>query len=103
MAPSAVPDAFGIAHRWRVPGLGLLVLPAAPEPAWLAAPALHSGVALRLHRPETPPLLLVATVEEIAFAGQPAAQALLLDADPGKLPAIGSWLELLTNMPEYLH
>ncbi|WP_151086569.1 hypothetical protein [Hymenobacter baengnokdamensis] len=103
MATPTVPDAFGIASSWRVPGLGLLVLPAAPEPAWLAAPALHSEVALRLHRPAAPPLLLVATVEEIAYAGQPAARALLLDADLGKLPAIGSWLELLTNMPEYLH
>lgn len=78
----------------RVPGLGLLVLPAAPVPTWLASPALHAALALRLHRPGQPSLPLPATVEELAHEGRPPARALLLDADPGGLPP-GTWLELL--------
>ncbi|MEJ7660671.1 MAG: hypothetical protein WKG07_14175 [Hymenobacter sp.] len=81
-----------VAHSLRVPGLGLLVLPAAPAPAWLAGPALHTALALRLHRPGQPPLPLPATIEEVAQASQPPARALLLDADPGEpLPPAPGW------------
>jgi len=88
------PHVFSIEHSFRVPGLGLLVLPAAPAPAWLATLALHAPVSLVLHRPGQPPLPLPATLEELARPDQPAAYALLLDADPGgPLPA-GAWLAL---------
>ena len=98
---SAPASAFVVARSLRVPGLGLLVLPAAPAPAWLAARPLHAGLALRLHRPGQPPLALPATLEELTQAGQPPARALLLDADPGPLP-VGAWLELTANQPEQL-
>ena len=95
-------EALVVAHSLRVPGLGLLVLPAAPAPAWLAGPALHTALALRLHRPGQPPLPLPATVEELAQAGQPPARALLLDADPGAPLPPGTWLELLPDAPAQL-
>ena len=85
---------FTVASSFRVPGLGLLVQPAAPAPAWLLAQPLHAALQVRLHQPgpETP--LLPATVEEIARDGQAPARALLLDADPdGLLP--GAALELV--------
>jgi hypothetical protein len=86
---------------FRVPGLGLLLLAAPPAPAWLAAPALHTAVQVRLHSPSQPALLLPATVEELAHDDQPPARALLLDADPSPPPA-GAWLELVQVMPEEL-
>ncbi len=91
--------AFWVGHSFRVPGLGLLVLPAAPAPGWLAAPALHTTLALRLHRPGQPPLPLPATLEELSHEGQPPARALLLDADPGGPLPPSTWLELLQTEP----
>lgn len=75
-------DTFWVARSLRVPGLGLLVLPAPPTPAWLAAPPLHAALRLWLHRPGYPPLALPATIEEVAPEGHPPTRALLLDADP---------------------
>ncbi|MGI4871342.1 MAG: hypothetical protein ACRYFX_09200 [Janthinobacterium lividum] len=95
-----VPACFTIARSLRVPGLGLLVLPEAPAPAWLMAHSLHTALHLRLHRPGEPSLPLPATIEEIAHNEEPSARALLLDADPGKVPA-GAWLELLALAPEW--
>jgi hypothetical protein len=92
MSVSASP--FVVGQSFRVPGLGLLVLPAAPAPDWLAGPALHTALALRLHRPGQPPLALPATIEELSRDPEPPTRALLLDADPGgELPA-GAWLAL---------
>jgi hypothetical protein len=91
MTVSALP--FVIGQSFRVPGLGLLVLPAAPGPDWLASPALHTALALRLHRPGQPPLALPATIEELSRAPELPTRALLLDADPGELPT-GAWLAL---------
>ncbi len=100
--PAISPAAFVIARGLRVPGLGLLVLPAAPAPAWLAAMPLHTALALRLHRPGQPPLPLPATLEELAHGEEPPVRALLLDADPGgPLPA-GAWLTLAISQPEQL-
>jgi hypothetical protein len=91
MMPSS---AFVVAASFRVPGLGLLVLPTAPAPAWLGAHPLHTALLLRLHRSGQPSLSLPATIEELARDDQPPARALLLDADPGgPLPA-GAWLEI---------
>jgi hypothetical protein len=97
--PSA--SAFVVRSSFRVPGLGLLVLPNLPAPAWLSTPALHTAVQVHLHGPGQPALLLPATIEELAHDGQPPARALLLDADPGTPPA-GAWLELLEVMPQEL-
>lgn len=93
---SALPSAGALVvhSSFRVPGLGLLVLPATPAPAWLAGPALHTAVQVRLHSPGQPALLLPATIEELAHDDQPPARALLLDADPAP-PPIGAWLELV--------
>jgi hypothetical protein len=91
MSPSA--NDFVVHRSFRVPGLGLLVLPAAPAPAWLATTALHTALELELHRPSQPPLTLVATVEELAATDEQPTRALLLDADPGTLPA-NAWLVL---------
>jgi hypothetical protein len=97
--PSA--SALVVSDSFRVPGLGLLVLPALPAPAWLATPALHTAVQVQLHCPDQPALLLPATVEELAHDGQPPTRALLLDADPGAPPA-GAWLELVQVVPSEL-
>lgn len=88
--------AFAVARSFRVPGLGLLLLPAAPPPDWLAAFPLHTALTLRLHRPGEAPLPVVATIEEIAHADEPPARALLLDADPAGPVTPQAWLELLT-------
>ena len=91
---------YYVARSLRVPGLGLLVLPAPPAPAWLAAHPLHTVLALHLHRPGQPALPLPATIEEVAAPGQLPTRALLLDADPGE-PGAGAWLEVV-DVPEGL-
>lgn len=100
--PAIPPHAFVIARSLRVPGLGLLVLPAAPAPAWLATIALHTALALRLHRPGQLPLPLPATLEELAHGDEPPVRALLLDADPGGPLLAGTWLALEIIQPEQL-
>ncbi|GAB3635307.1 hypothetical protein GCM10027422_08970 [Hymenobacter arcticus] len=85
---------FVVATSFRVPGLGLLVLPAPPAPAWLGAHPLHTALLLRLHCPGQPPLALPATIEELDRAGELPARALLLDADPGGPLPTGAWLEI---------
>ncbi|MDJ0364345.1 hypothetical protein QMK33_04220 [Hymenobacter sp. H14-R3] len=86
--------AFVVTSSFRVPGLGLLVLPAPPAPAWLGAHPLHTTLLLRLHRPGQPPLALPATIEELARADEPPTRALLLDADPGGILPAGTWLQI---------
>jgi hypothetical protein len=92
MAASVSP--FVISTSLRVPGLGVLALPGTPPPGWLAATALHTALALHLHRPGQPPLALCATIEEVSHAPQPPTRALLLDADPGGELLPGAWLSL---------
>lgn len=87
--------AFAVARSFRVPGLGLLLLPAAPPPDWLAAFSLHTALELRLHRPGEPPLPVIATIEELATAAEPPGRALLLDADPAGPVTTQARLELL--------
>jgi len=100
MSASARP--FVIGQSLRVPGLGVLVLPAAPVPSWLAGPALHTALALLLHRPGQLPLALPATIEEISHGPQPPTRALLLDGDPGGELAAGAWLALQAVMENEL-
>ena len=85
---------FIVAAGFRVPGLGLLVLPAVPAPGWLSAYPLHTALLLRLHRPGQPLLTLPATIEELARDDEPPARALLLDGDPGGPLPVDAWLEL---------
>jgi hypothetical protein len=98
--PSA--SALVVRGSFRVPGLGLLVLPALPAPAWLATPALHTAVQVQLYCPDQPAVLLPATVEELAHDGQAPTRALLLDADPGA-PPTGAWLEFVQLAPQELY
>ena len=102
MRPLPAADTLVVRDSLRVPGLGLLVLPALPAPAWLAAPTLHTTVQVPLYIPGQPVLLLPATIEELAHDGQPPTRTLLLDADPGPLPA-GAWLELVQVVPQELY
>ena len=95
MTPAPISAAFIVATSLWVQGLGLLVLPVAPAPTWLATHPLHAALRLRLHRPGQSPLPLPATIEELARVEQPPARALLLDADPGEPLPIGAWPELL--------
>ncbi len=97
MTPPPNSAIFVLAASFRVPGLGLLVLPTAPAPAWLAAPPLHTALLLRLHCPGRPPLPLPATIEELARDDQPPTRALLLDADPGGPLLAGAWLEVAVD------
>lgn len=76
---------FIVSRSLRLPGLGLLVLPAAPAPTWLATPALHTALALQLHAPGQPALFLTATIEELTPADGLPTRALLLEADLGDL------------------
>ena len=72
---------------FRVPGLGVLVLPAPPAPAWLAAVPLHAALSLEATG-LLPAATIAGTVEELARDDQPPRRALLLDFDPGgPLPA----------------
>jgi len=92
---SASTSPFVIGQSFRVPGLGLLVLPAAPAPAWLISPALHTTLALQLHRPGQLPIALLATIEELSRSPEPPTRALLFDADPGGTLPTGAWLALV--------
>jgi len=77
----------------RLPGLGLLVLPAAPEPLWLLQAALHTPFAITLPLSEhSSPI--IGTVEEIAHIDQPPHRGLLLDFNPDILLPAGSYLEV---------
>ena len=92
---------FTVASSFRVPGLGVLVQPAAPAPAWLLAQPLHASLQVRLHWPGHESMLLPATVEEVTRDGQEPTRTLLLDADPGELPPSAT-LELVAVAPDFL-
>ncbi|MGI4759997.1 MAG: hypothetical protein ACRYF0_04785 [Janthinobacterium lividum] len=90
--PAPPTGSFVVSRSFRLPGLGLLVLPTTPVPTWLASADLHTAVPLQLHRPGQPPLALLATIEELTTAHEPPTRALLLDADPGGSLPPHSWL-----------
>jgi hypothetical protein len=72
---------FIITASFKLPGLGVLVLPASP-PAWLADYALHTALSVTLLIEGQPPSLLIGTIEELARDDQPPRRALLLDFAP---------------------
>jgi hypothetical protein len=84
----------------RVPGLGVLAVPAAsPAATSLAAYALHTGLAVTLLTEGQPPQALTGTVEELTHDGQQPRHALLLDFDPGGPLPSGARLRLDAVVP----
>jgi hypothetical protein len=91
---SASTNSFVIDQSFRIPGLGLLVLPCPPAPSWLASLPLHTILVLQLHCPSQLPLPVFATIEEISRAMELPIRTLLFSTDPnGELP-LGAWLTL---------
>ncbi|MGI4867019.1 MAG: hypothetical protein ACRYFZ_24090 [Janthinobacterium lividum] len=84
---------------FRVPGLGVLAVPAAPEAEVLLAYALHTALAITLIAEGQPPLALTGTVEELAHDGQPPRRTLLLDFDPGGPLLNGTRLHIGAALP----
>lgn len=84
---------------FRVPGLGVLAVPAGPAAAGLAAYALHTALALTLFVAGQPPVALTGTIEELTRDGQPPRRALLLDFDPGGPLPGGTRLQLEAILP----
>jgi hypothetical protein len=90
-----------IESTFRLPGLGLLVLPDTPEPDWLTDYALHTAFAVTLPFSDIQsPLPVVGTIEEISREGQLPRRALLLDFDPGDLLKVGVQLQVGEINPE---
>ncbi len=87
---------------FRVPGLGVLVVPAAPAAAALMAYALHTALAITLLIEGQPSLALTGTVEELAHDDQPPRRALLLDFDPGGPLSSGTHLHIEQALPSLL-
>ena len=98
---SACNSPFIIGRSFRVPGLGVLVLPTR-VPDWLASHPIHTALTCRLHCPNQPPLPLIATVEELEYDLQITARALLLDVDPAQAILTQSWLSLETAISNEL-
>ncbi len=89
-----------VAASFRVPGLGVLAVPAAgPATDSLAAYTLHAALAVSLLREGQPPLAITGTIEELTHDGQPPRRALLLDFDPGGPLPIGTFLRLEAELP----
>lgn len=82
---------FVVEYSVRLPGLGLLVVPAAPIPNWLATYSLHTALAVML--PESPHTV-IGTVEELSQNGHLEQRALLLDFDPNLPLAPGTYLQV---------
>ncbi len=85
---------FIIEASVRLPGLGLLVLPAAPAPGWLATYELHTALAISLPVIALSPQSVIGTIEEITRNGQLTERALLLDFDPDNSLAVGTRLQV---------
>ena len=99
---SACNSPFVIEKSFRVPGLGVLVLPTC-VPDWLASYSIHTALACHLHCPNQPPLSLIATVEELALDQQACIRALLIDGDLSDALLAQSWLSLITAIPDEVY
>ena len=99
--PESLP-AFVVEASFRVPGLGVLALPLAPAPAWLAAYALHTPLQLSLVASGQLATPLIGTVEEMAHDDQPPRRTLLLDFDPGGPLPVGAHLLVVAELPTLL-
>jgi hypothetical protein len=96
-------EVFVVETSFRVPGLGVLALPNAPSPAWLAAYPLHTALAISMLTDSLPPTALTGTVEELAHDGQPPRRVLLLDFDPGGPLLAGTRLQVSAEaLPQLL-
>jgi hypothetical protein len=73
---------FVVEGSVRLPGLGLLVLPAAPISDWLIASDLHTALAVTFSASINSSHYIIGTIEEISRNDQPTQRALLLDFDP---------------------
>jgi len=85
---------FVVETSFRLPGLGLLVLPAASEPSWLTACSLHTMLTVRLPASTQYSLPVIGTIEEISHSDQLARRALLLDFDPSIPLSSGIYLQV---------
>lgn len=90
---------FVVATSFRLPGLGLLVLPLSPAPTWLVDYALHTAISVTLLIEAQHPISLIGTIEELARDGQPAQRAILLDFVPKDLLAAGARIEISDEQP----
>lgn len=84
---------FIVEASFRLPGLGLLVVPALPAPSWLADYDLHTALTITLPTSEQHSEPIVGTVEEIAQADQLERRALLLDLGATILLPVGTYLQ----------
>jgi hypothetical protein len=84
---------FIVETSFRLPGLGLLVIPASPIPAWLATYDLHTALSITILPDAQLSKTIVGTVEELTQTGQPKQRALLLDFDPDTSLAPGTCLQ----------
>lgn len=94
---------FELENSFRLPGLGVLAVPAAgPALDMLATYALHTALAVTLLAEGQLPQALTGTVEELTHDGQPPRRALLLDFDPGGPLPSGTRLRLEAVVPALL-
>jgi hypothetical protein len=92
---------FAVETSFRLPGLGLLVLPVAPEPGWLAAYDLHTALSITVSSNTQIALPILGTVEEIVHDSQ-VRRALLLDFDPSISLPVGTCLQASETQSELL-
>jgi len=87
---------FVIAASFRLPGLGILVLPVVPAPFWLSEYALHTALEVTLLVENLSPNTFIGTVEELTHDDQPTQRALLLEFSLNSALLPGTRLKLAT-------
>ena len=85
--------AFIVETSFRVPGLGVMALPIAPPPAWLATYALHTVLVITVCITGQPPQATTGTVEELLHASESPRRGLLLDFNLTGQLHIGTYLQ----------
>jgi hypothetical protein len=93
---------FVVGNSFRLPGLGLLVLPVVPAPSWLTDYDLHTALAITVPLGTQPFQSTIGTVEEIARDGQLKQRALLLDVDPNISIVSGTRLQAAEIRSDFL-